>query len=470
MAELINYMNTFTASTSKTLTELLKMIEEILKERSDSQSSKELLAHIEEKGANGCNFTICNDILSKEFSTELERRGVPYNRMIDTNTGHIVYLTRDTDLPLVQESKETLYLKHKQVAEVSFDTLAKNNLSPMTGQFNPLAKMEGLTKNELALMRTSAAKYNLVFAKKETEKGYDLYCSQKDMEKMQNLYLKARVTLTSELGDCVNKQLENSRKQSEYIMNKISKECSEKDFVVFSKENPGNRVEVGNGYTRHCIDREGEPPFIKRDLVNSRKDDIIKCSYLDINSMSNPIIIPKKDFEEIMLLEKDKRKRKIYEYEKELKKEIGSVSISKEDFSLAEKERMGRELIESFLGQDNADLEKNIFDLYEGNLTFSRFYDLNKKNLDEVDIKLDNAERAENIANMLDELGEKEQSHVREYIKKTQEVIEEYQTRPNVTIYVPTENDLEHNIDQFIEDMTITQNISIEREEIETTR
>ena len=449
----VNYLGQFASASVKTIDELLKVIEQLLDERKDSQAVQELKKHMKDHNGDGINFTYCDDMVSSQFAKALEEKGIPYQLLRDTSNGKPVFVTRDIDEQSVKEAKELVYIRTKQRTEVSFDSLVKSNINPVTNRYEPLKKLPDITPIELAVLREKATENKIVFAKKENDRGtYDIYFNKEDMDKMSNAYIHTKMMLHSELGAVKEAEIMNNLKKNDYVMDYYNRHFNKEDFFIVSAKNPNQVISITNSRIEQFMERENKEPLIRQSFSGD-KANIQKGVYRGLQEMKDVVILSKKEYMEMQDQDIQSKKKKLYSLKREQDKEANMETISKESREIAEKQRLAKQLIEMKLLLENQEISTYELNVYDGNISFQEFVRYNNENLIQNEENADKIERMENIADILDDCSPEVREKVYAYLNANQDIIEEYETYESIEDFMPTQDDLSYDIDDYIENL-----------------
>ncbi len=118
----------------KDVNDFTKILKKYL-ETEKSDDARKLLRHLQESGPNSCNFTSCNMQYVNSFDVNLTKENIPHFCMADTNTGNMIFLTRDKDCKRVGYIKEQI-CKNKNIVEgyIAFNKYDDIHLQKRNGQ------------------------------------------------------------------------------------------------------------------------------------------------------------------------------------------------------------------------------------------------------------------------------------------------------------------------------------------------
>lgn len=449
----INFMMQFASAGIKSVDEFLKIMEQMLAEHQDDRYAKEILDFVKEKGQEALNFTTCKDMVAKDFEQELKKRDIPYYIMRNNRTGEPVFVSRNCDTELVKEAKEATYVRTRTINEVSFDTLAKNNISSLTKDYKPLSRIRDVSKDQLSLIKEEAAKSRVIFAKKENEQGkYDIYFYPADDRKFSEIYMNTNFQLHGEFGEFTKNRLANERKTNEYIMDYFNRHFNREDFYIVAGNNPDNLIRISNSKMEHVLAKEGEERDVCLRYASGTLSEVQKTVYLEMKNMKNPVVLTateydmnKEDKENLLRVIKDKKK--------EQNQNVGVEYLQKEQKEIAEKQRLALRLVEDKLLMENFPITEFEFSVFDENFSFHEFVNLNLENLEDIGEKQEKIDQMQDIADILDNSSPEVKSRIYSYLGDNATLIENYASLDDIEIYQPTYDDMTHNIDDFIANM-----------------
>lgn len=450
MGNEIDFFARFVSSALKDVDEIADILKKLLTKVNDD-SSREVLNYLNETGVENLRMTSVKDMFAKDFTKELELRNIPYTMLRDTKTGQPIIVTRDIDDTAVKESKESVYLKNRSVSEVSIDTLVKNNLS-VSGDMKELNCIKDITDTQMYLMKQIITEKRGIFSKKLNEKGnYDVYFykDEKNAKIVGGAYLQSKAQLVGELGDITRIQIENNKKMNQYLLDVANEKLkNHEDFVIVSATNPNKMISVSPTEVNHIFKNDDGKEIYFRNSQGNRGQ-LIKGIFLDLETLKNPVLISKADYEANKDNEPQLR-RCLAEQKKEQVKDAGLITVEKERKELAEKERLARELVEKKMMMENFDNSEFAINLYDGNISFSEFLMQNANNLEMNVEHNERLQRMIDIADLLDNSSQEDKDKILSYLNDTHVMINDYASNNFVHTYQPTKDDLSNDFDDFI--------------------
>lgn len=371
---------------SKMTEELTKAVMELLKKHEENELIKKITAHVNSGG--DVDYQICKSFAYKDLVKKLTEKKIPHAVMQDKESGLIVVVTRDVDRDKVRDAKNELYEEQRRISRISTDEFLRLN----AGKY--VISVDNLTEVQAKLFQERAQKYNFVMSADRAKDGtYTVRFARKDIDKAKLALDGIAVATVGTIGKYNNKRISEEMNKMSDITMKIAN--PQQEFFVVSASNKNEYIHINS---------EGFSHYRNNRLIREEKrtdERFVSLTYNQIMSLTKPAILSKEQFES------PDAQRDIY-----IKKASVSTVMSAEDIRLAQIELRAKQLIEAKMSLDNGNQPENISSFYNGEVSFSEFF--------EHEIVNDNHDNEElkRYAASLDALSEEDKKVALNYIKE----------------------------------------------------
>ena len=378
----------------------------------------------------------CNEDAVAQF----EKLGIPNIQNTIPDKDLNFFIVRKDDLALVNYAIEKTMERGRVINEVNFGVMAKDNLQNEDGR--PLYSYKGLDEIQKKGILEEAKNRGFTISSQyhEDSKTYDIYFKEKDRDKVRDAYSHIRTMELGKTGERYVNEMERSLDNMRHILKESSRPLKvgeERDFYIVSPNNIHRNIHVQDQEFEHL----SEAPNRKRVLrhFEGKGKELERQLYREIATMKNPIIIPKKEWEETR---NDPEKRKTLIREKQESYRYSSY----EDRQMAQKERDLRMLIEQKMSLDNGDQIENVSSFYNGEVGIHEFFAheiVNRTHEEEIDQDVQDNEKRFN----LESLKESEREQLREY---GESILATYKDLAEPEQYYPDREMVMNSLDELL--------------------
>lgn len=435
----LNYTIRFANALFADTAEFLKYLEEHSKDAKEYEVIKSLYEAYANK-SDDVYMVPVKDIAINDLKQEFEKLGIPNIQNTIPDKDLNFFIVRKDDLALVNYAIEKTMERGRVINEVNFGVMAKDNLQNEDGR--PLYSYKGLDEIQKKGILEEAKNRGFTISSQyhENSKTYDIYFKEKDRDKVRDAYSHIRTMELGKTGERYVNEMERSLDNMRHILKESSRPLKvgeERDFYIVSPNNIHRNIHVQDQEFEHL----SEAPNRKRVLrhFEGKGKELERQLYREIATMKNPIIIPKKEWEETR---NDPEKRKTLIREKQESYRYSSY----EDRQMAQKERDLRMLIEQKMSLDNGDQIENVSSFYNGEVGIHEFFSheiVNRTHEEEIDQDVQDNEKRFN----LESLKESEREQLREY---GESILATYKDLAEPEQYYPDREMVMNSLDELL--------------------